>query len=243
MCPFTDLRTGSDTFLSMGHDFGYARVSTGDQDARLQHDALTAAGCYRIFTDTASGSLESRPELDKLLDQLRPGDTLVVWRLDRLGRSIRHLIDQLAGLQERGVEFRSLQENIDTSSSGGRLIFHIFASLAEFERDLIRERTNAGLEAARARGRTGGRPPSLSGDKLRTARKLYEQKDMIVAQIGEVLGVSRTTAYRALRKEMGYYLRGRRTPRSPHNRALRQDDSRNLCQRLLTLTTPQTNIL
>lgn len=93
MCPFIDLRTGSDTFLSMGHDFGYARVSTGDQDARLQHDALTAAGCYRIFTDTASGSLESRPELDKLLDQLRPGDTLVVWRLDRLGRSIRHLID------------------------------------------------------------------------------------------------------------------------------------------------------
>lgn len=155
MCPFTDLRTGSDTFLSMGHDFGYARVSTGDQDARLQHDALTAAGCYRIFTDTASGSLESRPELDKLLDQLRPGDTLVVWRLDRLGRSIRHLIDQLAGLQERGVEFRSLQENIDTSSSGGRLIFHIFASLAEFERDLIRERTNAGLEAAPA----AGRPP------------------------------------------------------------------------------------
>ena len=203
MCPFTDLRTGSDTFLSMGHDFGYARVSTGDQDARLQHDALTAAGCYRIFTDTASGLLESRPELDKLLDQLRPGDTLVVWRLDRLGRSIRHLIDQRAGLQERGVEFRSLQENIDTSSSGGRLIFHIFASLAEFERDLIRERTNAGLEAARARGRTGGRPPSLSGDKLRTARKLYEQKDMTVAQIGEILGVSRTTVYRALRKETG----------------------------------------
>lgn len=99
---------GCVTFLSMGHDFGYARVSTGDQDARLQHDALTAAGCYRIFTDTASESLESRHELDKLLDQLRPGDTLVVWRLDRLGRSIRHLIDQLAGHQERGVEFRSL---------------------------------------------------------------------------------------------------------------------------------------
>ncbi|BAF53527.1 recombinase family protein [Corynebacterium glutamicum] len=187
----------------MGHEFGYARVSTNDQDARLQHDALTKAGCYRIFTDTASGSLESRPELDKLLDQLRPGDTLVVWRLDRLGRSIRHLIDQLATLQERGVEFRSLQENIDTSSSGGRLVFHIFASLAEFERDLIRERTNAGLEAARARGRTGGRPPSLSGDKLRTARKLYEQKDMTVAQIGEVLGVSRTTVYRALRRDTG----------------------------------------
>ena len=187
----------------MGHALGYARVSTGEQDASLQHDALTAAGCYRVFTDTASGSLESRPELNKVLDQLRPGDTLVVWRLDRLGRSIRHLIDQLAALQERGVEFRSLQENIDTSSSGGRLVFHLFASLAEFERDLIRERTNAGLKAARARGRTGGRPPLLTKDKLRTAHKLYEQQDMTVAQIGEVLGVSRTTVYRALRRETG----------------------------------------
>ncbi|WP_198395050.1 recombinase family protein [Brevibacterium yomogidense] len=187
----------------MGHALGYARVSTGEQDASLQHDELTAAGCYRVFTDTASGSLESRPELNKVLDQLRPGDTLVVWRLDRLGRSIRHLIDQLAALQERGIEFRSLQENIDTSSSGGRLVFHLFASLAEFERDLIRERTNAGLRAARARGRTGGRPPLLTKDKLRTARKLYEQQDMTVAQIGEVLGVSRTTVYRALRRETG----------------------------------------
>jgi DNA invertase Pin-like site-specific DNA recombinase len=121
-------------------------VSTGDQDARLQHDALEAAGCYKVFTDTAPGALASRPELGKLLDQLRPGDTLVVWRLDRLGRSIRHLIDQLTELQERGIEFRSLQENIDTGSSGGRLVFHIFASLAEFERDLISERTHAGLE-------------------------------------------------------------------------------------------------
>lgn len=193
--------TGIATFIGMGHAFGYARVSTGDQDARLQHDALEAAGCYKVFTDTASGALASRPELGKLLDQLRPGDTLVVWRLDRLGRSIRHLIDQLTELQERGIEFRSLQENIDTGSSGGRLVFHIFASLAEFERDLISERTHAGLEAARARGRRGGRPPLLSGDKLRTARKLYEQQDMTVAQIGEVLGVSRTTVYRALQRE------------------------------------------
>ena len=185
----------------MAHALGYARVSTGDQDTRLQHDALQAAGCYRIFTDTASGSLQSRPELDKLLDQLRPGDTLVVWRLDRLGRSIRHLIDQLSELQDRGIEFRSLQENIDTTTSGGRLVFHIFASLAEFERDLIRERTNAGLAAARARGRTGGRPPLLTKDKLATARKLYDQQDMTVAQIGEVLGVSRSTIYRALRRD------------------------------------------
>jgi len=164
------------TLKTMAHAFGYARVSTADQDAQLQHDALTAAGCYRIFTDTASGSLQSRPELDKLLDQLRPGGTLVVWRLDRLGRSIRHLIDQLSELQDRGIEFRSLQENIDTPSPGGRLVFHIFASLAEFERDIITERTNAGLAAARARGRVGGRPPSLTGDKLATAKNSTTNK-------------------------------------------------------------------
>lgn len=192
--------TSIDTFRVMGHLLGYARVSTGDQDAQLQLDALTKAGCYRTFTDTASGSLESRPELDKLLDQIRPGDTLVVWRLDRLGRSIRHLINHMDALQQQNIEFKSLQENIDTNSSGGRLVFNIFASLAEFERDLIRERTNAGLQAARARGRTGGRPTSLSPDKLRTAKRLYEQKDMTVAQIGEVLGVSRSTVYRALKR-------------------------------------------
>jgi DNA invertase Pin-like site-specific DNA recombinase len=184
----------------MGHLLGYARVSTGGQDAALQQDALQAAGCYRIFTDTASGSLESRPELTKVLDQLRPGDTLVVWRLDRLGRSIRHLIDQLADLQERGIGFRSLQEAIDTTSPGGRLIFHVFAALAEFERDLIRERTNAGLQAARARGRKGGRPALLTREKLETAQRLYAQKEMTVEKIGEVLGVSRTTVYRALRR-------------------------------------------
>ena len=119
----------------------------------LQIDALTKAGCYRVFVGTGFGSLQRRPELDKLLDQLRPGDTLVVWRLDRLGRSIRHLIDQLQVLADRGVGFRSLQETIDTTSPGGRLVFHVFAALAEFERDLIRERINAGLAAARAQGR------------------------------------------------------------------------------------------
>ena len=187
--------------LLMGELLGYARVSTTDQDASLQLDALNAAGCYRVWVDTLSGSLEHRPELTKLLDQLRPGDTLVVWRLDRLGRSIRHLIDQLQTLGERGVGFRSLQETIDTTSPGGGLVFHVFAALAEFERDLIRERTHAGLAAARARGRTGGRPPRLSADQVRTARRLYEQQDMTVAQIGDVLGVSRTTVYRALRRE------------------------------------------
>ncbi|MGP9651504.1 recombinase family protein [Glutamicibacter sp. AOP38-B1-38] len=127
----------------MGQLLGDARVSTSDQDAQLQLDALASAGCYRIFTDAASGSLESRPELDKLLGQIRPGDTLVVWRLDRLGRSIRHLNNHIDVLQQQGIEFKSLQENIDTSSYGGRLVFNIFAPLAEFERDLIRERTKA----------------------------------------------------------------------------------------------------
>lgn len=126
-----------DTFRATGHLLGYAKVSTGNQDAQLQHGARTAAGCYRIFADTSSGEFESRPELDKLLDQIRPGDTLVVWRLDRLGRSIRHLINHMNALQQRGIEFKSLQENIDTSSSGGRLVFNIFDSLAEFERELI----------------------------------------------------------------------------------------------------------
>lgn len=199
--PVLPVNNGYSYIGRMGHLLGYARVSTGDQDAALQQDALKAAGCYRIFTDTASGSLESRPEMTKVLDQLRPGDTLVVWRLDRLGRSIRHLIDQLADLQERDIGFRSLQEAIDTTSSGGRLVFHVFAALAEFERDLIRERTNAGLQAARARGRVGGRPPLLTKDKLRTARRMYEQQEMTVEKIGEVLGVSRTTVYRALRRE------------------------------------------
>jgi len=185
----------------MGHLLGYARVSTSDQDAALQVDALNAAGCYRVYIDVISGSLDSRPELDKLLDQIRPGDTLVVWRLDRLGRSIRHLIDQLHVLAERGVGFRSLQETIDTTSPGGRLVFHVFAALAEFERDLIKDRTNAGLTAARARGRTGGRPSALSADKVKTAKKMYEQQDMTVAQIGDVLGVSRTTIYRTLNRQ------------------------------------------
>src|SRR5918911_5738013 len=142
----------------MGHLLGYARVSTGDQNLDLQRDALTAAGCYRVFADTASGALTVRPELDRLLDQLRPGETLVVWKLDRLGRSLRHLVDTVTGLAERGIGFRSLQEAIDTTTPGGKLVFHVFAALAEFERDLIRERTSAGLAAARAPGRHGAAP-------------------------------------------------------------------------------------
>lgn len=191
--------TGSGTIPRMTL-LGYARVSTQDQDAALQEDALRAAGCWRIFTDTGSGAAASRPELDRLMDQLRPGDTLVVWRLDRLGRSIRHLIDQMAVLEDMGVGFRSLQESIDTTSPGGRLTFHIFAAMAEFERDLIRERTQAGLQAARARGRKGGRPRLLVGADLERAQELYDEKRLTVDEIAKLVGVSRTTLYRSLRR-------------------------------------------
>src|ERR1035437_6920152 len=177
---------------------GYARVSTLEQDEALQHDALTAAGCERVFVDRVSGKLEHRPALDAMLDQLRPGDSVTVWRLDRLGRSLRHLIDVVADLEARGVAFRSLMESLDTSSPGGKLVFHVFGALAEFERDLIRERTMAGLAAARVRGRTGGRPLVMTPEKLQTARTMYDSRDYDVATIGRVLGVSRASVYRAL---------------------------------------------
>src|SRR3954447_941155 len=151
---------------------GYARVSTLDQTLALQQDALTAAGCQDIYTDTVSGSVTERPGLSLALSHLRAGDTLVVWRLDRLGRSPPHLIETVRALQERGIGFRSLQEQIDTTTSGGKLIFHFFGALAEFERDLIKERTNAGLEAARARGRRGGRPKALSPQQVKQLKSL-----------------------------------------------------------------------
>ena len=140
---------------------GYARVSTNDQNLDLQRDALEAAGCERLFTDTASGAKAERPGLKEALKECRKGDILVVWKLDRLGRSLPHLVETVRDLMAREVGFKSLQESIDTTTSAGKLIFHIFASLAEFERDLIRERTNAGLSAARARGRKGGRPKGV----------------------------------------------------------------------------------
>jgi len=177
---------------------GYARVSTADQDHALQADALAAAGCARTFTEKASGSLDSRPELARCLDHLRPGDTLVVWRLDRLGRSVRHLTDTVTALADRGVGFRSLTEGFDTTTPGGKLIFHVFAGLAEFEREIIRERTTAGLNAARARGRKGGRRPKMTPAKLATARQLYDAETHTVTQIGEIIGVSRSTVHRAL---------------------------------------------
>ena len=181
-----------------GFMFGYARVSTFEQDEALQQDALEAAGCDRIFVDKASGKLEHRPGLDEMLAQLRPGDTVVVWRLDRLGRSLRHLIDVVGDLDRRGVALRSLRESLDTSTPGGRLVFHVFGALAEFERDLIRERTAAGLQAARARGRRGGRPTVWTPEKLHTARVMYESGEHDVASIARVLGVSRASVYRGL---------------------------------------------
>jgi DNA invertase Pin-like site-specific DNA recombinase len=177
---------------------GYARVSTVDQNPDLQIDALKAAGCSRIFTDKAGGTLDKRPKLDQVLDHLREGDTLVVWRLDRLGRSLRDLIDTVTQLAERGVGFKSLTEGLDTTTAGGRLVFHIFGALAEFERELIRERTNAGLAAARARGRRGGRPVSMTPDKVKVAQQMYDSRDHTVEAIATTLGVSRKTIYRHL---------------------------------------------
>src|SRR3954465_2692981 len=180
---------------------GYARVSTLDQTLALQQDALTAAGCEQLYTDIVSGSVTTRPGLTQALSHLRSGDTLVVWRLDRLGRSLRHLIDTVTGLQERGIGFKSLQESIDTTTSGGRLVFNIFGSLAEFEREIIRERTQAGLTAARARGRNGGRPKALSESKAEMARQLYLDRTHSINEICQTLGISRTTFYRYVKPQ------------------------------------------
>jgi DNA invertase Pin-like site-specific DNA recombinase len=178
---------------------GYARVSTEDQTLALQQDALQAAGCSRIFTDTVSGAKAERPGLTEALDHLREGDTLVVWRLDRLGRSLANLIELMTLLEERKVGFRSLTEQIDTTTSGGKLIFHIFGALAEFERNLIRERTMAGLRAARARGRQGGRPRSLESNKVAMAQRLYDDRNNSIRDICQTLGISRATLYRYIK--------------------------------------------
>jgi DNA invertase Pin-like site-specific DNA recombinase len=175
---------------------GYARISTHDQTLALQQDALKNAGCDRIFTDQVSGTKAQRKGLEEALSHLREGDTLVVWRLDRLGRSLRHLIDTITELGESGVGFKSLQENIDTTTSGGKLVFHIFGSMAEFERDIIRERTMAGLASARSRGRVGGRPRLLTQQKAEMARKLYADKSNPVSSIYKTLGISRATLWR-----------------------------------------------
>src|SRR5918998_4817734 len=179
---------------------GYARVSTYEQTLNLQKDALKKAGCTKIYTDTASGAKTERIGLEEALSYVRKGDTLVVWRLDRLGRSLPHLIATMTDLEERGIGFKSLTENIDTTTSGGKLIFHIFGALAEFERNLIRERTQAGLTAARARGRRGGRPKALTGKRLSIARDLYKRRHPI-QEILQTLKISRATFYRSTRPE------------------------------------------
>lgn len=177
---------------------GYARVSTQDQDPALQLDALHAAGCDRVFTEKASGAQRDRPELLAAIDFMRPGDTLVVWRLDRLARSIKQLIETVESLGDRGIGFRSLTEAIDTTTSGGKLVFHIFAALAEFERAIIRERTVAGLQAARARGRRGGRPPALTDKDLAAATAMLADETITAEDVAKRLGVSPSTLYRYL---------------------------------------------
>ena len=180
---------------------GYARVSTTDQTLDLQKDALEKGGCERIFTDTASGAKAERVGLDQALGYVRKGDTLVVWRLDRLGRSLRHLIETMTKLNERGIGFKSITEAIDTTTSGGKLIFHIFGALAEFERDIIRERTQAGLTAARARGRKGGRPKVLTPKKQEQALTLYNAKTHTIDEICQTLNISRATLYRYIKTQ------------------------------------------
>jgi DNA invertase Pin-like site-specific DNA recombinase len=179
---------------------GYARVSTQDQDPSLQLDALKTAACEKIFIEKASGAQRERPELQAALGYMRKGDTLVVWKLDRLARSVKQLIETVEALGGEGIGFRSLTEAIDTTTNGGRLVFHIFAALAEFERSIIRERTLAGLEAARARGRKGGRPPALSPKDLAAAKALLRDPEITVSEIARRLGVVPSTLYRHLPK-------------------------------------------
>jgi DNA invertase Pin-like site-specific DNA recombinase len=184
----------------MGKKIGYARVSTGDQDLDFQVQELKASGCKQVLTDCVSGSKSDRPGLDACIKALKKGDTLVVWRLDRLGRSMQHLVNVVAGLKGSGIGFKSLRDGaIDTTTASGELVFNIFAALAQFERELIRERTMAGLSAARARGKLGGRKPVSQDDpKVRAAKKLHADKGMSIRDICNTVKISRATLYRYL---------------------------------------------
>jgi DNA invertase Pin-like site-specific DNA recombinase len=180
---------------------GYARVSTQDQGLSLQMDALQKAGCEKIYKEKISGATQDRPELQKMLEHVRDGDVVVIWKLDRLARSLKDLIEMVGKLQSQGVALQSVTDQIDTTTPHGKLTFHLFAALAEFERDIIRERTKAGLAAARARGRIGGRPKGLSKKAQNTAiiaEKLYNDQQMTVKEICEQLGISRRTFYNYL---------------------------------------------
>lgn len=175
---------------------GYARVSTVDQNLALQREALTEAGCEKIFTEQMSGAVAHRPQLADAISYARSGDTIIVWKLDRLARSIKQLIDTIESLRVRGIGFRSLTEALDTTTAQGRLVFHMFGALAEFERSLIRERTQAGLLAAKRAGRTGGRPPKLTDEDIEAARAMLTNPDIGVASVANRLGVSLATLYR-----------------------------------------------
>ena len=179
--------------------FGYARVSTQDQHLDLQIDALNKYRVERIFQEKMTGSKKDRPQLEEMLKYVRPGDTIVVWKLDRIGRSMRHLMELVDHFKANDIHFVSLHENIDTSTPTGKLMFNIMASLAEFERDMIAERTRSGLESARARGRKGGRP-SKASNKVKMALKMYDSKDYSLPQITEATGVSKTSLYRYIRE-------------------------------------------
>lgn len=179
---------------------GYARVSTADQHLRMQEDALKSAGCKEIFRDIASGARTARPGLEDALAYAREEDVLVVWKLDRLGRSTQHLIQIMKGLQDRKIGFQSLQESINTTTSGGKLIFHMFSALAEFEKDLITERTKAGLKAARARGKMGGRPPLLDNRKINRMMEMYNEKKNTVTEICKIYDISRPSFYNYLKR-------------------------------------------
>lgn len=181
---------------------GYARVSTKEQSLNLQKDALKKAGCEKIYSEHISGTNANRPQLQEMIQHLRQGDIVLVWKLDRLGRSLRDLVNLISSFQDSGVEFKSLQDNIDTTTPTGKLAFHLFAALAEFERDIISSRTKAGLDAARARGRKGGRPKGLSKkaqDKARLAESLYLEKERSISEICNHLDISKPTLYRYLR--------------------------------------------
>lgn len=178
---------------------GYARCSTNDQNLDLQLDALEKVGCERIFKDVLSGATDDRPGLQQAVEFLKSGDALVVWKMDRLGRSLQHLIQTVSSLANKGIGLKSITESIDTSSASGRLVLHIFGALAEFERDLIRQRTVAGLQAARERGRIGGRRPKMSDSQNMIAQQLFSERNHSVEQIAKSLGVSRSTVYRNLK--------------------------------------------
>ena len=174
---------------------GYVRVSTIEQNISIQEDALKSAGCRKIFYDTASGAKADRPGLGSAMDFVREGDVLAVWRLDRLGRSLVDLLMTVGKLEVRGVGLRSLTEAIDTTTPGGRLVFHIFGAMAEFERSLIRERTQAGLSSARSRGRLGGRPKILGEHEIALAKQLYSEKKYTVKEICKLVGVTKPCLY------------------------------------------------